>query len=181
MQLAPSLLRATRSSLPLVLTGMGLFLCAGCGQPCSRTFGTTSWSVGSFGTISVYKTQERVDFPPSTAKFLEWHVSPAETRTFLINDSHAGYEDVELRIRDDGKAIWLVENRGHTAPAVRAILHLEEGWFYGESAVYFWERRSRGDPRLADAVKWATVDGGHELKPITDLREAAGASPANSK
>jgi len=87
-----------------------------------------------------------------TRKELIWTSAAGVTKTFLINDTHAGYDEIEIRLSNDGKRLWIVDvNRDehHFGGA----LNMETGEFYRE--MLSLEVREFGLP-----VHWADKSGG---------------------
>jgi hypothetical protein len=121
-------------------------------------------------------------------------ISPSDVRSRLIvrppvgdayertiNEFGGGYDDVEIRCREDGRAIWVVEwttyscatsgrPRGGRYPTVRAALDLDSGYFWGEGDldVTYWDDSAlHGEywhpPGTPGYPMWARPDRGMTL------------------
>ena len=67
-----------------------------------------------------------------TKKELIWLQPDGTRKVFLVNDTHAGYDEVEIRISNDGKRLWLVDLSNKSPYHFGGALDLSTGEFHRE-------------------------------------------------
>ena len=131
----------------------------------SRPYAIREWDVKPYGSLRFYKT--RTGQITGANKFLEWTKPGGNKIVFLIDSSHAGYENVELRRSEDGEAVWLVDIRGqNNSPRIGALINLITGIYYNEAEIWFASNDpiATTDKQLLAYIKLATPNGGRRVE-----------------
>jgi hypothetical protein len=124
------------------------------------------WAVALPGGGSVtYRNQSprmRLMGPADTEKILTWVRPEGQSQDYPIESIGGGYRDLELRVRKDGKAIWLIS---HDWKRIVATLDLQSGRFTGGlfGTVYHWGEDGQDESAASGHPKWAQFKGGRSL------------------
>lgn len=115
------------------------------------------------GGVITYVNQSprsRLMGPADTKKLLIWVKPDGEVRECPISDMGGGYRDLELRIRADGKAIWLILRDWNK---IKASIDLSRGRCYGEDGIVYDRDGLQNESTQSGFPQWAQSKGGHLL------------------
>ncbi|RYX84695.1 hypothetical protein EON83_08650 [bacterium] len=124
-----------------------------------------SWTVAlPDGGSVIYRNQAprmRLMGPADTQKLLRWQRPDGRSHDYPISNGGGGYRDLELRLRTDGKALWLIS---WDWKKIVATLDLKTGRFTGEGGVaYNWNVDGQDESDSAEHPKWAKMNAGRSL------------------
>src|SRR5688500_2275704 len=97
--------------------------------------------------------------PADTQKRLTWVSSKGESQVYPISEIGGGYPELEVRIRADSQAIWLV---ARDRQEVVATLDLISGQFTGGGGTLY-DSRAEQSTKGPIRVSWASLNGGKLL------------------
>ncbi len=99
--------------------------------------------------------------PADSQKFLLWQRPDGRTHDYPISNIGGGYSDLEVRLRPDGQALWLIS---WDWKKVVATLDLKSGRFTGEgSGAYDWNFEGQDESASGELPKWAKMNSGRSL------------------
>ncbi|BCM88538.1 hypothetical protein IAD21_00371 [Abditibacteriota bacterium] len=98
--------------------------------------------------------------PADTQKILQWTKPDGQSNDYPISFGGGGYHDIELRMRADGKALWLISWDWRE---VVATLDLQTGTFTGEGVVYHWGVEGQDESAPSGTPAWANLKRGRSL------------------
>ena len=123
-----------------------------------------SWHVAlPQGGAVEYRNQSprmRMVGPADTTKLLIWTKQDGHTQEYPIDIVGGGYRDLEIRIRDNEKGIWLV---AWDWKEIVATLDLNSGRFTGARGVPYDRNGLQNESAQSGHPKWATMRGGRSL------------------
>jgi hypothetical protein len=123
-----------------------------------------SWHLTlSQGGAVEYRNQSprmRTMGPADTTKLLIWTKLDNRTQEYQIDMIGGGYQDLEARISDDKKRIWLIAWDWNQ---IVATLDLNNGRFTGARGTPYDSNGVQNDMRQSGYPKWATMKGGRSL------------------
>lgn len=104
--------------------------------------------------------QMRFMGPADTTKLLIWTKPDGYQQEYPISSIGGDYGDIEFRIRQDGKAVWLV---AWDWKEVVATLDLSSGRFTDGSGTVYDKDGRQNDNAQISLPKWAKLKGGLSL------------------
>ncbi len=101
----------------------------------------------------------RILGPADTEKTLTWFRSAGPPQPYPIASIGGGYEELEVRLRKDGQAVWLVSPG---EKSVVATLDLRSGKFASAGGAVY-DARGEQSTDESGTPGWATTTGGRVL------------------
>ena len=131
----------------------------------SRPVVWQNWAIAlSKGGSVTYRNQSprmRVAGPADTEKLLIWVRPDGQTQEYPISSIGGAYTDIEFRIRQDGKGLFLIS---WDWKKIIATLDLSSGRFTGDDGtVYDWGADGQNESAQPGHPKWARFNAGRSL------------------
>jgi hypothetical protein len=101
----------------------------------------------------------RILGPADTDKRLTWIRPYRPRQSYPISFIGAGYDELEVRLREDGQAIWLVSLN---EKSVVATLNLRTGKFTSDGGAVY-DAQGKQSTVESGTPGWATMTGGRIL------------------
>ena len=131
-------------------------------QPSSAT--GHNWRVflprGGSGMYRSQPQERLIIGPADTVKTLTWVKPNGSKQDYPISEIGADYQDLEIRIRQDGRAIWLIS---WDQKKIAATLDLNSGRFTDGAGDIYDRNGQQNESAQQGIPKWAKMKGGRSL------------------